>query len=73
MMVIKGREARRAGVNSGRNDKGFTPLLPGRRTDGTQVGGTIPIDVRIGTAGVDGVREAQQALAQEEILLLQIR
>ncbi|KAJ7339286.1 hypothetical protein DFH08DRAFT_964312 [Mycena albidolilacea] len=45
--------ARGAGVDSGRNDKGSTPSLPGRRTDGTQVGGTIPIDVRIGDGMAD--------------------
>jgi hypothetical protein len=71
MMVIKGRGARGAGVDSGRNVKGSTPSLPGRRTDGTQVGDTTPIDVRIGDGMACVERKGRrQAIAHEEILLL---
>jgi hypothetical protein len=50
MVVIKGRGARGAGVDSGRNVKGSTPSLPERSTDSVHAGGTIPVEIHVGEA-----------------------
>jgi hypothetical protein len=70
VMVIKGRGARGAGVDSGRNVKGSTPSLPGRRTDGARAGGTIPVDIHVREARRHGATARDSMCARGGVSML---